>query len=549
MTERLAALVDEAFPRAVARWSPFLLLARPAIDPDEEKLPARVNLRARTLTLGAPAIEARGLEGALEALLAHEIGHLVAFPGTLVAEARLRLLERTFLPRRARPLTGVFHELLINERLGGALEEDLCAILSSHDTTAWRRDPAFVFHLAVHEELWQRPPGELMGEAFEAFEAEFPGYRADAQLLAQNLFALAPNVTLQFLYFMSIALRYAIPPEGERAAEAEPECAEGEPSPEEWAEALVPQAAEKQAVRRAIEERWFPQEIAKVLAEQGIERRSAAMPGQSLGRSGIAEVMAAHYRREAERFLFKPPPVRLRADELVPTTLDDWEPGDPVGAIDWVATLIGRGETLGAAMPMTRERMADEEGLEDTVWQGRTEIYLDVSGSMPDPTRSINAMTLAAQILAMGTLRAGGAARALVYSTEHESHWTFCRSERILSRFLMSYIGGGTEFPFDVLNDSVEEQRREQPVRIIITDRDFDGNYDARPENAPIFARAAARSPALVLLLHAPDMKAARRYEAAGAKVVPVRTLDDFPRMAAALSFSLFDRPAEGPRH
>ena len=549
MSDRLKGLVDAAFPRAVARWSPFLLLARPEIDPNEDDIPARVNLRARTVTLGAAAIEARGLEGSLEALLAHEIGHLVAFPGTLVAEARLRLLERTFLPRRARPLTGVFHELLINERLGGALEEDLCAILASHDTSGWRRDPAFVFHLAVHEELWQRPPGELMGEAFEAFEAEYPGYRADAQLLAQNLFALAPSVALQFLYFMSIALRYAIPLEGEQSEAAEPDCAEGEPSPEEWTEALVPQAAEKQAVRRAIEERWFPLEIAKVLADQGIERRSAAMPGRSLGRSQIAEVMAAHYRREAERFLFKPPPVRLRADELVPTTLEDWEPGDPVGSIDWVATLIGRGETLGAAMPMTRERMADEEGLEDTVWQGRTEIYLDVSGSMPDPTRAINAMTLAAQILVTGTLRAGGAARALVYSTEHESHWTFCRSERILSRFLMSYIGGGTEFPFDVLKDSVEELRREQPVRIIITDRDFDWNYDARPENAPIFARAAARSPALVLLLHAPDMKAARRYEAAGAKVVPVRTLDDFPRMAAALSSSLFDRPAEGPLH
>jgi hypothetical protein len=549
VSDRLAALVDEAFPRAVARWSPFLLLARPVVDPDEALVPARVNLRARTISLSAPAISARGLEGVLEALLAHEVGHLVASPGTLAAEARLRLFERTFLPRRARSLTGVFHELLINERLGGALEADLCSILSSHDTSGWRRDPAFVFHLAVHEELWQRPLGELMGEALAEFEAEYPGYRADAQLLAQNLFALAPSVPLQFLYFMSIALRYAIPLEGEASEAAEPDCAEGEPSPEEWAEALVPQAVEKEAVRRAIEERWFPPQIAKMLADQGLEHRSGAMPGRSLGRSQIAEVMAAHYRREAERFLFKPPPVRLRADELVPTTLEEWEPGDPVGAIDWVATLIGRGETLGAAMPMTRERMADEEGLEDTVWQGRTEIYLDVSGSMPDPTRSINAMTLAAQILAMGTLRAGGAARALVYSTEHESHWTFCRSERILSRFLMSYIGGGTEFPFEVLRESVEEQRRQQPVRIIITDRDFDHNYAARPENAPIFARAAARSPALVLLLHAPDMNAARRYEAAGAKVVPVRTLDDFPRMAAALSFSLFDTSAEGFLH
>jgi hypothetical protein len=258
--------------------------------------------------------------------------------------------------------------------------------------------------------------------------------------------------------------------------------------------------------------------------------------------------MAAHYRREAERWLFRPPTVRVQAEELVPTTLEEWNPGDPVASIDWVATLLQRGETLGAAMPLLRERIADEEGRGAQAWEGRTEIYLDVSGSMPDPKRALNAMTLAAQILALGTVRAGGAARALVYSTGYEKWWHFSRSETVLSRFLLHYIGQGTEFPFEVLEASVEELAAEQPVRIIITDRDFDWNYDKHPRNAAIFAEAAALSPALVLLLHDPDMKRAARYEAAGARVVPVRRLDDFPRLSAELSFALFEQGGLPPR-
>jgi hypothetical protein len=105
----------------------------------------------------------------------------------------------------------------------------------------------------------------------------------------------------------------------------------------------------------------------------------------------------------------------------------------------------------------------------------------------------------------------------------------------------MRYIGGGTDFPFDVLAASVESERNLQPIRVIITDSDFDANYDSRSEHAHIFKRAAERSPALVLLLHAPNRERIRRYSEAGARVVAVQKLSDFPIMAAALAHSLFD--------
>lgn len=544
--ERITSLAARAFPRALARYSPYLLLGEPVVDPEGETF-ARIDLASRTIRLGARRITEASLEDALEALIAHEIGHHVAFPGNPVEHARLLLLERTFLPRLPRSLTGPLYDLLIDERLGQgwpSIEDDLCRILVARGARA-PGDVLFTFQRAVLEELWQRREGELLGTNATAFERAFPDHRLDAKLVAQNLFAFAPDVTLQYLYFASIAWRYAMASPAQKHA-GEGDCAEGEPSAEDLAAALVPKKNEKAAIERAIREGFFPKELAEKLADQSLERRAGAMPGDGAGKSELlTTAMAAHYRREAEKYLFRPPPARVFADALVPTTHLEWEPGDPVADIDWVATLLRRGETLGVAMPLLRERIADEEGQSTPSFLGRTEIYLDVSGSMPDPKRALNAMTLAAQILATGTIRAGGAARALVYSVGHEKAWDFCRSERVLSKFLMRYIGGGTQFPFDVLAASVEETRHEQPIRVIITDSDFDANYDAHRQNAGIFARAAERSPAFVLLLHAPNREKVRRYEQVGARVVAVRALLDFPRVAAELAFSLFDDPGQ----
>lgn len=540
------ALVDLAFPRARARWSSFLLLSRPILD-DEAQAAARVDLKARTLTLGPAVILERGLEGDIEALLAHEIGHLVSAPGSFVAEARLRLLERTFMPASRASLTVPFYELMVDERLGPSLAGARRRVFQAKDAGSDGFNPADLLQRAALEELWQLPEGELVGENEPDFADMFPDYRVDAQLLAQNLFALAPGLPLQFLYFASIAWRYAARAEPEESeageGEGQGDCMEGDASAEDVAEVLELSAAEKAAIKRALAEKWFEGEEAKNLKDQRLEKRIAAIPGASTGGSTrVTAVMAAHYRREAERWLFDPPKTTIRAEELVPTTLEEWDPGDPIASIDWVSTLLQRGEALGAAMPLVRERLADEEGMSAPAWEGRVEVYLDVSGSMPDPKTALNAMTLAAQILALGAVRAGGAARALVYSTGHEKWWSWSRSEAVLSRFLLHYIGRGTEFPFDVLKESVEELCAEQPVRIIITDRDFDMNYQASPGNAAIFAEAASRSRALVLLLHAPDTERAAVYEGAGARVVAVRSLKDFPRLSAELSFALFEQ-------
>lgn len=537
----LAELVAEAWPRAQAHWSSFLVMGDPVLG---AALPAvaQIHLGTRQVTLDAREIERHGLEDCIEALLAHEVGHHVRYPGTLAVQARMRMLERSIIPYEGCSVINLFTDLMINEQLGAVYRDPLVkAYRALVPVERWHDGPVLLFYLTLYEEIWQLPPGQLLSEEAAGYEAAYPGFRADAQLLAQDLFHLGPNLFTQFLFFTSVALRYLVPPAG-APAQLDAPCSSAEPSADDWADALTPSAQERAAIERARREGWISTEMAdRIAGEDARDRRIAGLPGAGTDDARrVPEIMAAYYRREAERHLFRVPTRRVLGEAVVPTTVDDWAPGDAVRAIDWAATLRARGEVYGAVQPLLREVVADHEGLEQPTERPRMEIYLDVSGSMPNPITSVNAMTLAALVLAIGAVRAEGAVRAVLYSTGTTERWAWCRSEAEMSRFLMHYIGAGTQFPFARLAASVRECGREQPHRVIITDRDFDANLSAAPDHAVTVAEAASRG-RVVLLQHNPDPVRIRGHQALGAAVVPVTALDDFPRAAATLVRALFE--------
>jgi hypothetical protein len=545
-SDELAPAVAEAWPQAQAFWSKFLLLGAP-LDGAASGSVAMIDLATRQVSLDLNLIRKHDLCDCLTGILAHEVGHHVRYPGTLAVHARMRMIERTLLPLKEYTLTNLFTDLMINDALRPQFEEQLCRVYQAFaGEYNWRADPAFVFYLAVYEERWGREPGSLMGARCEVeFAKEYPGYRAEAQVLGQNLFALGPNVYTQFLYFVSVVAKYAMLQGDREPTAADPySCGCGEPSPDDWADALTPDAREREAIRRARNEGWISEQTADRMTDnEASDRRVATLPGfGDHDQTRVPEVMAAYYRQQAERFFLKPPPQLRIGEATTPSTIEEWEPGDAPRDIDWNATLLQRGALLGAAMPLKRQKVAEAEGWEVPLWQPRVEVYLDVSGSMPDPRVTRNAMTLAAQVLVTGAIRAGGWARATLYSSGPVQYREWCRSEAELSKFLMHYIGGGTEFPFNLLRESVNECAHDQPIRVVITDHDFDMNYKARKENAALVAEVVARSPHFVLMLHAGDPSWTEAYKATGARVIAVKELDDYPAMAAALSNALFTR-------
>lgn len=547
--------LERCWPLAQAHWSRFLLLREPIIDSAQLSV-AQIDLWSRQVAVNQKMILETNLEDCLEAILAHEVGHHVRFPGTTQTSARLRLLERSLIPFENDSIINHFTDLMINESLGDRFLEPMLKIYRSFVAgpellakAGWKRNPVYFFYVAIYEELWGQEPGSLMGAAAAGFGDAYPGYRAEARVLSEQLFVLGPNLYTQFLYFLSVMVRYLTPlDEDLERLNLLLRCGCGEPTPADWAEAVTPSAAELEAIRRAIAEGWFEPDQAKRLQENNqAENRIAGLPGYGTEHAiQVPEIMAAYYRRQAEQYLLRPPP-QLRLGELqVPTTLEEWEPGDPIRDIDWMATLMLRGRELGGALPLKRLKVAEEEGLEAPLWQPRMEIYLDVSGSMPNPCDAINSMTLAAQILATGTTQAGGWVRALLYSSAPLLFWEWSRSETEVSRFLMHYLGGGTDFPFHLLEASVKECAGDQPIRVIITDRDFDANVGKTPDHVGVLTRAVTASPHLVLLLHAPASDRVAFYRGLGASVVPVEAMDDFPRLAADLTLALFPEATHG---
>jgi hypothetical protein len=547
--ELLRREVARCWPLAQAYWSRFLLLGEPVDDSGQPSI-AQIDLLSRQVSLNADQILARDLIGSVEALLAHEIGHHVRYPGTLQTQARLRLLERSLLPFDDYSVINLFTDLMINERLGPHLRDQMVHIYQAfttepafHGEGRWKRDPLFLFYLGIYEELWRLDAGALMGPAVKEFRQAFPAYQAEAAVLAQNLFTLGPNLYTQFLYFLSIATRYLRPLLEDRPQAIDPyQCGRGQPTPDDWGEALTPTARELEAIQRARDEGWFDEDQGERLEEgRDPEWRMAGLPGFGTADATLVpEAMAAYYRQRAEAYLLRPPPQRRWGEAHTPTTLEEWETGDSLRDIDWLATLTQRGPELGSALPLKRSRVAEEEGYDVPMWQPRTEIYLDVSGSMPNPCLAFNAMTLAAQILSLGTVRAGGRVRALLFSAEPLLFWEWSRSETEVSRFLMHYLGAGTVFPFAVLAQSVAECGDDQPIRVVISDRDFDINVESHPRHRVTLGEAVARSARFILLQHVPDEARVRSYRGLGATVIEVPEMDDFPRLARDLTLALF---------
>ncbi len=548
-TDRLEREIQRCWHTAQFHWSRFLLLADPELS-DQMHSIAQIQLATRQITLNRPMIVQQNLVDCVEALLAHEIGHHVRYPGSLVVEARMRMLERSIVPLESYSLTNLFQDLMINEFLGRDLRDQLIRIYQAmtafpafHAEQAWKRDPAFMFYLTLYEQLWDLPAGQLMGASTDEFTAAFPGFRGEATVLAHDLFHMEPNLYTQFLYFTSVMTRYLKPLIDEQLQQWRAcHCAGDQPSAGEWAEALSPTQAEQEAIDQAIQAGWFtPDQSERLNKLNTLEERIASLPGYGTDDATLVpEVMAAHYRLLAERYMVRPPPLPRLGEAIVPTTLDEWEFGDPVQQIDWLTTFCLRGSVLGAAEPLKRIPYAETEGFDVRLWQPRMEIYLDVSGSMPNPIYHLNAMTLAAQILALGTTQAGGSVRAALYSHACVLYWLWCRSDVEMSRFLMHYIGGGTEFPFELLARSCQECGNDQPIRVVISDSDFDHNLDAQPQHRELFISAAEQSPHWILLLHHPSPDRVKLYRQLGATVIPIEEFSDFPKLATRLAHSLF---------
>ncbi|HEX8700987.1 MAG TPA: hypothetical protein VF815_19230, partial [Myxococcaceae bacterium] len=271
-----------------------------------------------------------------------------------------------------------------------------------------------------------------------------------------------------------------------------------------------------------------------------IARVTEHLPGKGGGKVRRA-LVSRHYRRLVDQHVLKLPSTPSRPEPYLRTVPESWEYGDDPSQIDWTLTVLTQGH-LAAVAPLRRELEADSlPPTEPDV--PAVEIYLDTSGSMPNPEQQLNAMTLAAQVLAATALRKRARVRGIVYSDGKPlvSPWMY--DEETARDFLLHYIGGGTMFPFELLHKLSQEQP--EVLRIIISDTDFLANV-SDVASMKRLAEAVRRSRMVVAFLAAPNEFGVRKVlkpvlEDRRFRLVLVKWMSEFGPAAAALSDALLE--------
>jgi len=535
---------------ALALWDVHVQLSplepherfRPDTSHAQEPL-AYIDLVKRQVFVNFDLLEAMEATGSLTAVLAHEIGHHARFPHTLGWDAELRVQEQRLIPGLKQSLTNLFYDLQVNEVVGRTHAEALCAVYRGFQRVQGGvMTPLFFFYLAVYEELWGLAPGALVPQSQLApMEARFPGVRAEARMFAQTFYSL-PNGKLQFLYFCATFIRYI-----ENPAEFEfclPLGGDVSVPDADDLDAAIHGSSRWDDAMEEAEERGWLEPMSTRSREQDdlstIYRVTEHLPGVGAGTLRQA-LVAKHYRRLVDRHLLQLPTAPSQPEPYLRTLPQAWEYGDDPSSIDWTLTVLSQGH-LAAVSPLRRELEADlpppsELGVPSM------EIYLDTSGSMPNPEVSLNAMTLAAQVLSASALRKKATVRGVVYSHGDPlvSPWMY--DEETAREFLLSYIGGGTQFPFDVMGELSRE--RPDALRILISDSDFLSNV-AREKNLEPVLASIRRSRLVVAFLALPNEQRAREALAPllrerRFRLVIVRWPSDFGKAAGDLAQALLE--------
>jgi hypothetical protein len=178
------------------------------------------------------------------------------------------------------------------------------------------------------------------------------------------------------------------------------------------------------------------------------------------------------------------------------------------------------------------------------------DLYIDSSGSMPDPRTTVSYLALAGAILALSALRVGARVQATLWSGTNQFARTdgFVRDDTAILRVITGFFGGATAFPLHVLRDTYAEPRRPTHI-VVISDNGVDTMIEAVDERGRPGADIAATSLAaagaggtLVLNLWSDAEEARLRALTPGWDLRRVTDWPDLVDFAAAFSRRHYDR-------
>lgn len=495
--ESLRGHWDAAWPRALEIWSRFTKLSPPrwclsAEQAGREGLSdsfAMIRLHDQAVVVNLKDVEDSGIADFPVEVLAHEIGHHIYVPASLLDHGRLLARIRRGLPDRelAAPLVAnLYADLLINDRLQRQEGLDIAGVYRAItqrqqlEQQQPEQSPLWKLYLRTYEILWSLERGTLatlpLPEMMEA----------DAGLAARVIRSFAREWLDGAGRFAVLCLTWLLK---DKQFDPKQYCR----ILGRWCDTICAGngAAEIPAglididdsEARGIIHPMFDPELSGIEPDgepaDVIGRLDAASPhggsrgqcrepfeyGAILRALGLKlsdhDIAVKYYRERAVPWLVNfPVRRRPRAVEPLPEGLELWDLGQSLEQVDWLQTVL----TSPAVIPgvTTQQRVwGTTEGGDPERRPIDLDLYVDCSGSMPNPQRTLSPVALAGAIIVLSALRVGSAVQATLWSGARQFVTTggFVRNAEQVLRVLTGYIGGGTAFPIHILRDTYTSRR------------------------------------------------------------------------------------------
>lgn len=432
-------------------------------------------------------------------ILAHEIGHHVLAPASVTDHLRLLARMRQALPtltQHAPMLANLYTDLLINDRLqrqsGLRLADIYRALAARQQEQVHGQSVSSVWalYMRIYEQLWQLPKGSLCNATLDE-RAE-----TDAWLGARLLRVYARDWLDGAGRFAALMLPYMVDDAeaGQRllrwlhdTAVAGRDCVAsglGQIEPGEAEGAIHPAedpriTGEEDSLVPDTDVTGTAPQAAQPVSHTGAQAREPFEYGELLRAAGVQlsehDIAIRYYQERALPHLIPYPQRRVPgAAEPLLEGLAPWEVGDALDQLDWLQSVLQSPRLIPGISTVQRvygeqpAEVADPQPID-------LDIYVDSSGSMPDPRRVTSWLTLAGAIIALSALRAGASVQVTLWSGKQQLRQTpgFIREPQRILAVLTDFFGGGTAFPIHCLRTTYADARgRERPTHILMISDD-----------------------------------------------------------------------------
>lgn len=500
-----------AWPLALACWSKYTRLHEPQLcrthlEASEAGLQnsfAMIRLRDQRVVVNLQRVVELGLEAYALEILAHEIGHHVLAPACVTDHLSLLARIRSGLPtltQHTPMVANLYADLMVNDRLQRQSNLRIASIYQclakqgsaqTPGSALWRlylricahlwQSDAQAFGLTTHDE--RMAADAWLGARLVRVYAKdwLQGAARFAALVLPYLFEDAQSATQASTHAVTHAAIHPLLDTTEAAAGSEP-YGGIEIAPQEREGLMHPvhdpaitgedaQPAHDLAADRA---------TVQPAVQHGLQQcREPFEYGEILRAAGLNwsdhDVAVRYYRERALPYMV-PFVARARpnAPEPLLEGLEPWDLGQPLDALDVLQTVLQSPRMVPGLSTVQRVHgQQPSTAVERRVLD--LDLYVDSSGSMPNPQTELSYLSLAGAIIALSALRAGSAVQATLWSGKNQFMHTdgFIRDEQDILRVLTGFYGGATCFPIHRLRHTYSQDKpRNRAAHILMISDD-----------------------------------------------------------------------------